>query len=60
MLMAALSERQSQGGLGSLLDAASTNAAFGNRQSPLSAILDTNQDGSIADEIINLAGKFLR
>jgi hypothetical protein len=60
MLMGALSKRQSQGGLGSLLDAANTNAAFGNRQSPLNSILDMNQDGSIADDIINLAGKFLR
>jgi len=60
LLMGALSKQQSQGGLGSLLDAASTNAAFGNRQSPLSAILDMNQDGSVADDIINLAGKFLR
>jgi hypothetical protein len=60
MLMGALSKRQTLGGLGSLLDAANTSAAFGNRQSPLNSILDMNQDGSIADDIINLAGKFLR
>jgi hypothetical protein len=28
--------------------------------SPLTALLDANHDGSIADDLANLAGKFLR
>lgn len=50
----------SRGAPGSLLDTASTDAAFGNRQSQFSAILDTNRDGSLADDIINLSGRLLR
>jgi hypothetical protein len=36
------------------------SAAATQPQSPLASILDANRDGSIADDLLNLAGKFLR
>jgi hypothetical protein len=59
MLMGALAKRNSGGGLGSLIGAAAAGGALSSGQSGLGSLLDMNRDGSIADDIIGMAGKFL-
>lgn len=63
MLMGALAKRNSGGGLGSLIGAAAAGSIFGGAgggSSPLGSLLDLNHNGSIADDILGMAGKFLR
>jgi hypothetical protein len=65
MMMGALAKRgagaSGGGGLGSLLGAAVAGGALGGgAQSGLGSLLDMNHDGSIADDILGMAGKFLR
>jgi len=54
LVMGMLSKQQQRGALPQRGDAAAPGA------SPLSAMLDSNRDGSIADDLLNLAGRFLR
>jgi hypothetical protein len=53
LLMGYLSRQQQAGAL------PPRSAAAGQAQSPLASILDANRDGSIADDLLKLAGKFL-
>lgn len=55
LLMGYLSKQQSSGAL-----RAPTASAAAPSGSPLTAMLDANHDGSIADDLMNLAGRFLR
>lgn len=67
MMMGALAKRGAGssgggglGGLGGLLGAAVAGGALGGGgQSGLGSLLDMNNNGSIADDIIGMAGKFL-
>jgi hypothetical protein len=54
LVMGMLSKRQQTGALPRQASAAAPAT------SPLTALLDANRDGSIADDLANLAGKFLR
>ena len=54
MLMGFLAKQQRAGAL------PQRGAAAAQAQSPLASMLDANRDGSIADDLLNLASKFLR
>lgn len=54
LLMGYLSKQQQAGAL------PPRNAAGAQAGSPLTELLDANRDGSIADDLLNMAGRFLR